>query len=154
MKIWIIVVVVLALVLGTVIMGCPVKNETDLRTGPNLVSEDEAGRIGRKETPLAEIVDSYLQTCGPIYRVLNGRTDGGREIFVWVSDQVVAYAYTDEGISADEAIRRTKVLFPRFRIDEIRLVYIPDSVKALSVEDIRSAPGNIVADHMQVRRLR
>lgn len=114
-----------------------------MKIGPNLASEDEAARLARSGTPLRDIIDCYLQTCGPIYRVVKGRTEAGRETYVWVSDQVVAQAYSDEVISADEAIGQIKTSFPKSMIDGIRLVYIPDVVKASSVEEIRTASGNV-----------
>lgn len=137
------VVLALVLMMGAVLMGCRTGRESDLQVGPNLVSEVEAGRLARKETPLVDIVDSCLQTCGPVYRVLKGRTDSGREIVVWVSDRVVAQAYSDEGMSTEEAIQRVKDLFPGSGVDRVQLVYIPDSGKASAAEEIRTAPGNI-----------
>jgi len=109
--------------------------------GPRLVSEEQARAIALRETPISEVVETYLQTCGPIYRVVRGRTSTGREIVVWLNSEIVSYAYLDEGISADEVLSGVRQVCPH--IDEVRLVYIPDHIKSTSRAEIRTAPGNV-----------
>ena len=91
---------------------------------------------------MTDFVDCYLQTCGPVYRVVVGRTETGRVLYVWVSDAIVAHAYSDDGISADEAMRQTKTDYPKVQIDGVRLVYVPDAVKRSAVEEIGTSSGN------------
>lgn len=140
-----VVVLAVVLILGATTMGCTSTVSEDSRVGPNLISETEARSLARRETPLVDITESYLQTCGPIYRVLKGRTDDGKEIFVWVSDQIVAQTYSDDGISADDAMKQIKQQFPGSTIDGVRLVYVPDWAKASpsSIGEIKTAPVNI-----------
>jgi len=133
----------LILLMALSVIACSQPVHSDSQAGSNLLSEDEAKALARSETPLIDIIDSYVQTCGPVYRVVRGRTEAGSYLYVWVSGVIIAQVLEDDGVSADEAVRQVKAAFPGSRIDRVGLVYVPDDAKQWAIGEIRSASGNV-----------
>ena len=140
-----IVAAVSALIALSWLTGCESSSATaldNLRVGPNLLSEDETVSLVLRETPLREVESVGLQTCGPIYRVVRGKTENDREIVVWVSDGIVGNAYLDEVTSKQQAIRQTTDTFHGCTIDEAIPIYVPDTAKSHALPDIGAASVN------------
>ena len=137
--------VVSALIALSWLAGCESDSAAavdNLGVGLNLLSEDETVALVLRETPLKEVESVALQTCGPIYRVVRGKTEDARDVVVWVGDEIVGSVYLDVVTSEKQAIRQTIDTFRGCTIDEAIPVYIPDSAKSYALPSIRATSAN------------
>lgn len=137
--------VVIAAIALVVLFGCepkPKSDPGDLGVGSDLLSEDETIALVRRETPVVGVTSLDLQTCGPIYRVVRGKTDDDREIVVWVGKEVVSHVHLDEVTTEDQAIYATKELLRGCTVHDAIPVFIPDWAKSSALSDIKEAPVN------------
>lgn len=141
----IILIAVITLITLVGLLGCEPKPESDpgnQGVGPDLLSEDETVVLVQRETSLVEVSGVGLQTCGPIYRFVRGRTGDDREMVVWAGNEVVGHVYLDEVTTEDQAIFQTKELWRGCTVHDAIPVYIPDWARSNALSDIKEAPVN------------
>jgi len=136
-------IVLTLLLFGGLAGGCRDRHGELESTGPSLLPENEARTLATSQGVLADITESYLQTCGPIYRVLRGYDKSGREWFVWIDLRIVHAVPADEGVSWEEILAKAEPFSAAGYSIRADLVYIPSEVKANAREAIRESPGNV-----------
>jgi len=132
-----------ALVFGGLVSGCRHAGDEPLATGPSLLPADEAIGLAMKQGVLADVTETYLQTCGPIYRVLRGHDKSGRVWFVWIGRQVVHSVPADEGVPREEILAKAGSFLEAGYSVRADLVYISPEAKDIALEAIRESPGNV-----------
>lgn len=140
-----ILVIVFVSVSLSLLPGCEPKRNAgsqDLGVGPDLLLEEETVALVRRETPLVEVTTTGLQTCGPVFRFVTGKTADDREIVVWAAKEIVGQVYLDEVTTQEQAIYATQELWSGCTVHDAVPVYIPDWAKADAIADIKEAPVN------------
>ncbi len=132
------------LLFGSLAGGCTTRHGEPLGGGPHLLPEDEARSLAISQGVLADITECYLQTSGPIYRVLRGHDKSGRDCFVWIDLGIVHTVPAEAGVSREEILDKAKPFSEAGHLVHADLVYIPPELKAYpTLEFICQSPGNV-----------
>jgi len=135
---------VVVLLLACLVSGCRGRGGAGEEVGPNLLPEEDAKSLVLSLGVLADITESYLQTSGPIYRVLRGHDQSGRDRFVWVDLRVVHSVLADSGASREEILDKARPFFSATSAAQAELVFIPPELKVYPCEEfICQSSGNV-----------